>query len=332
MSSKEEVDKFEFITEHVYSTMFFFQPKSDINTTFKIGNCEQWKKEKLNRILLIGGKNVGKTFVLMKLFDCDEKVLQRDDTFIYKKVDNVLFYEPIRKLSEDEMTKTIYNSSIIIYVVRSYGYKEQIKVNEIMKIDQSKIVIVIHNSLPSTNCEIRFHNQHYTELLERDYKFQLVSNKTDQSLVLREKNIYSHIFHFFLMNNQYQGKKFNIETIQVLNAIIGTFIGLGSEYEENPSILQKKTIIPSYELKKENKVLSIIVKLPNVTNIEVNTSIENKSNTVFNFVLKAKKKGKDVELNISLPYHEYLVTDPTVDNNSLKYSYGKLTVSFPLLL
>ena len=134
------------------------------------------------------------------------------------------------------------------------------------------------------------------------------------------------------MNNKYQGKKFNIETIQVLNAIIGTFIGFGSEYEENPSILQKKTIIPSYELKKENKVLFIIVKLPNVTNIEVNTSIENKSNTVFNFVLKAKKEGKDVALNISLPYHEYLVTDPTVDNNSLQYNYGKLTVSFPLLL
>ena len=204
---EDKVDQFDFITEHVYSTRFFFEPKIDIGNKFKWSNdCAQWKEERLNRICIIGGKNVGKTFVLMRLFDCDEKELKRDDSFIYKKVENVLFCEPIEKLSEDELKKTIYNSSIIIDVVRSYGYKEQIEVNKIMKIDKSKIVIVIHNSFPTTSCEVRFHNQNYNELLERDNKSRLFAEATEQSLVMRERNDDSHIFHFFLMNNQYKGK------------------------------------------------------------------------------------------------------------------------------
>ena len=333
MSMKEDkVDQFDFITEHVYSTRFFFEPKIDISNKFKWSNdCAQWKEERLNRICIIGGKNVGKTFVLMRLFDSDEKELKRDDSFIYKKVENVLFCEPIEKLSEDELKKTIYNSSIIIYVVRSYGYKEQIEVNKIMKIDKSKIVIVIHNSFPTTSCEVRFHNQNYNELLERDNKFLLFADTTEQSLVMRESTDDSHIFHFFLMNNQYKGKKFNNETILVLNAIIGTFIGLGTQYDENPLILQDK-IIPSYEIKKENKHLSIIVKLPSVTDIKVTASIDNTNDFMnFNFTLQGKKEGKVVELKISLPYHEYLVTDTTVDKSSLRCSYGKMTFKFPLL-
>ena len=333
MSMKEDkVDQFDFITEHVYSTRFFFEPKIDISNKFKWSkDCAQWKEERLNRICIIGGKNVGKTFVLMRLFDSDEKELKRDDSFIYKKVENVLFCEPIEKLSEDELKKTIYNSSIIIYVVRSYGYKEQIEVNKIMKIDKSKIVIVIHNSFPTTSCEVRFHNQNYNELLERDNKFLLFADTTEQSLVMRESTDDSHIFHFFLMNNQYKGKKFNNETILVLNAIIGTFIGLGTQYDENPLILQDK-IIPSYEIKKENKHLSIIVKLPSVTDIKVTASIDNTNDFMnFNFTLQGKKEGKVVELKISLPYHEYLVTDTTVDKSSLRCSYGKMTFKFPLL-
>ena len=330
---EDKVDQFDFITEHVYSTRFFFEPKIDISNKFKWSNdCAQWKEERLNRICIIGGKNVGKTFVLMRLFDCDKKELKRDKNFIYKKSENnVLFCEPIEKLSEDELKKTIYNSSIIIYVVRSYGYKEQIEVNKIMKLDKSKIVIVIHNSFPTTSCEVRFHNQNYNELLERDNKSRLFAEATEQSLVMREKNDDSHIFHFFLMNNQYKGKKFNIETIRVLNAIIGTFIGLGTQYDENPLILQDK-IIPSYEIKKENKHLSIIVKLPSVTDIKVTASIDNTNDFMnFNFTLQGKKEGKVVELKISLPYHEYLVTDTTVDKSSLRCSYGKMTFKFPLL-
>ena len=148
---------------------------------------------------------------------------------------------------------------------------------------------------------------------------------------MRERNDDSHIFHFFLMNNQYKGKKFNIDTIRVLNAIIGTFLGLGTQYDENPLILQDK-IIPSYEIKKENKHLSIIVKLPSVTDIKVTASIDNTNDFMnFNFTLQGKKEGKVVELKISLPYHEYLVTDTTVDKSSLRCSYGKMTFKFPLL-
>ena len=60
---EDKVDQFDFITEHVYSTRFFFEPKIDISNKFKWSNdCAQWKEERLNRICIIGGKNVGKTF------------------------------------------------------------------------------------------------------------------------------------------------------------------------------------------------------------------------------------------------------------------------------
>ena len=322
---KKEEKNFDFITKHVISTKFFFKQKIDLNL-FNSHTNTDYKTKEFNRVFIFGGKNSGKSFVLMNIFDSDTKELFKDDTFLYKRVDNVLMFEPYRQLNENEFLTAIYNSSIIIYVVRSYGYKDQIMVNKISKIDKTKTLIVIHNSLSTNLDQIHFHYQNYQGLLKKEASL-LNSNKKGTSLGCREHTYGTNLIHFFLMNNQYEGINHNLQLIRTVNSIIGTFLGIGNVYDANPQIIQKN--IPSYEIKKENKTLSIVVEVPLVTDINVNTSIKTDNNT-FNFNFTGKKEGKNVELKIVLPYHEYLVTNARIDKD-IKKSYGKITYSFPLL-
>lgn len=114
---------------------------------------------KYNRICVLGPKRSGKTFIISQLFDTfnDKKYYQNELSFL-KLVDNkILIEEPKEIPKESKLKYYVTHCNIVIYVVKNYGYKQQLEVNQIIKLlDKTKILIIVHNPLDITELG---HNQ-----------------------------------------------------------------------------------------------------------------------------------------------------------------------------
>ena len=107
-----------------------------------------------NRIAILGGRFSGKKTILNRFFLTEGKIYSTNYSLI-KEFEYFLVEKPLwEKYSEwyDAMNDYfIENCSIIIYVVRTYTYEEQKKIQNLLQKfkDINKKIIVIHNIVGS---------------------------------------------------------------------------------------------------------------------------------------------------------------------------------------
>ena len=311
---------------------------------------------KYNRICVLGPKRSGKTFIISQLFDTfdDKKYYQNELSFL-KLVDNkILIEEPKEIPKESKLKYYVTHCNIVIYVVKNYGYKQQLEVNQIIKLlDKTKILIIVHNPLDITDLGHYQNYNRFTGFLENIPRMKVESYniqelKSHTFCEIKRNNNRARTYHFFLRRHLTanrainDGLNHNCEVFNDIQYLIGNFMGLGDKYEKYKDEKQKN-IAPNYTLKINDNTLEISVDLPGGE--EVNDEIKWDPTTLqFTFSLKAKKKEiipvngtplvekieKGVyELNLKLQYLNYPIINmiPQKENQN-----GRHTFKFELLV
>ena len=266
---------------------------------------------KYNRICVLGPKRSGKTFIISQLFDTfdDKKYYQNELSFL-KLVDNkILIEEPKEIPKESKLKYYVTHCNIVIYVVKNYGYKQQLEVNQIIKLlDKTKILIIVHNPLDITDLGHYQNYNRFTGFLENIPRMKVESYniqelKSHTFCEIKRNNNRARTYHFFLRRHLTanrainDGLNHNCHVFNDIQYLIGHFMGLLDKYEKYKDEKQKN-IAPNYTLKINNNTLEISVDLPGGE--EVNDEIKwDPTTQQFTFSLKAKKK-KIIPVNLKL--------------------------------
>lgn len=292
-----------------------------------------------NRIAILGGRFSGKKTILNRFFLTEGKFYSTNYSLI-KEFEYFLVEKPLwEKYSEwyDAMNDYfIENCSIIIYVVRTYTYEEQKKIQNLLQKfkDINKKIIVIHNIVGSginTFAELENIQNKYDKILN---KKKIKEYNTGSLLeILIEKN--ERVFHIFMMDDKLE------EGIQY-NNVIFTYI-IFPFLLSNPFLIEYKSFvetqidyfIPKYQIIKEKEKVKIKLFLSGIIeNYECN--VKNKDNKYFlikisgnkkishnmnqSNIVKKIKEGK-FYLEINSPYHELPLTSLSPINEENKNGF-----------
>lgn len=280
-----------------------------------------------NRIAILGGRFSGKKTILNRFFLNEGEIYSTNYSLI-KKFEYFLVEKPLwEQYSEryDAMNDYfIENCSIIIYVVRTYTYEEQIKIQNLLQKfkDINKKIIVIHNIFGGgfyTLKELENFQNKYDKILNKK-KIQEY-NTSNLLEILIEKN--ERVFHIFMMDETSE------ERIQY-NNVIFTYI-IFPFLLSNPFLIEYKYFVPTtidyfipkYQIIKEKEQVKIKLFLSGIIeNLECN--VKNKDNKFFLIKISGNKKishnmtqrniVKKIQegkfyLEINSPYHELALTN-----------------------
>lgn len=305
-------------------------------------------KLKYNRICVLGPKKSGKTFLISQLYyNFDTKYYKKNSSFL-KLIDNkILFEEPNERPNKSKLKYYATHCNVIIYVVKNYGYKQQLEVNQIIKLlDETKIIIIVHNGLDITNLGHLQNFHKFTGFLENVPRMNTDSYNVQEfrSHTFNEKksNNEARIYHFFLRRhlttNQdiNDGWNHNSQVFNDMQYLIGNFMGFGDKYEEYTDEQNNNVIVPHYTTKFINNKLEISVDLPGATDVKDEIKFDPDTQQ-FTFSLEAKKQSDPVEgtyivekiekgdykLNIKLQYLKYPIIsmEPTKEHQRGRYKF-----------